>query len=302
LTIQADDLFAGVLPFFYTAEERSFRRAAERLGVTPAAVSKAVLRLEDRLGVKLLVRTSRTVAMTPEGAAFQDRCREAIASLEAGREAVSEARRQPRGDVHLSMPFILGRIVVPALPRLAARYPNLRFRLSMTDRLVRLVDDQVDVAFRIGDLPDSRLVSRRLRGSRWVTVAAPSYIARAGRPAQPSDLVRHDLLVFVAPNGRPRAWSFRDPRTGAPIATPVEPRLLLDHGDHLLTAAIAGLGVCQVLDFMTTDPLGDGRLVEVLATHAAEGPPVHALTAPERSRAANVRAVMAFLAETFARA
>ena len=297
-----DDLFAGVLPFFYTAEERSFRRAAERLGVTPAAVSKAVLRLEERLGVKLLARTSRTVAPTPEGAAFQERCREAIASLEAGREAVSEARRQPRGTVHLSLPFILGRIVVPALPRLAARYPNLRFRLSMTDRLVGLVDDQVDVAIRIGELADSRLVSRRLRGSRWVTVAAPSYLARVGRPAHPSDLARHDGLMFVAPNGRPRAWTFRDPRSGAATTVPVEPRLLLDHGDHLLAAAIAGLGVCQVLDFMITDPVADGRLVEVLGGHAAEGPPIHALAVPERRRAANVRAVMAFLSDAFARA
>lgn len=295
------DLFAGILPFFHTAEERSFRRAAQRLGVTPAAVSKALLKLEEGLGIKLLARTSRTVALTPEGAAFLERCREAIASVQAGREQLSASRRLPRGQIHLTLPFILGSVVMPELPRLSARYPNLAFRVSMTDRLVRLLDEGVDVAVRIGDLPDSNLVMRLLGHSRWVTLAAPTYVARHGPPAHPDDLRRYNCLRFVAPNGRPRDWTFRDPETDRPFVHKVFGNLLIDHGEHLLDAALAGLGIGQVLDFMVGSILRDGTAVEVLTGYAAPGPPIHALTSRERAGSASVRAVLQFLTETFQR-
>lgn len=296
-----DGLFSGVLPFFHAAEERSFRRAAERLGVSTAAVSKAVLKLEDALGVKLLARTSRTVAVTPEGALFVERCREAIGSMEAGRELVAQAQRQPSGEVHLTLPFIVGRIVAPRLGALATRYPRLTFRVSTTDRLVRLVEERVDVAIRIGALPSSSMIARHLRGSRWVTVASPAYLAQHGPPAHPDDLARHTCLQFVGPTRRSRDWSFVEPRGGKEIATAVKGRLLIDQGEHLLEAAISGMGVCQVLDFMPAEQLARGQLVEVLGAWAAPGPPIHALTTPERSRAPAVRALVGHLVETFRR-
>lgn len=295
------DLFAGVLPFFHVAEERSYRRAAQRLGVSPAAVSKAVLRLEEGLGVKLLARTSRTVALTQEGAVFLERCRDAISSLQAGREQLSESRRHPRGELVVTLPFILGRLVIPELAKIAARYPGLSFRMSLTDRLVRLVEEGVDVAVRVGSKEDSSLIARKLRGSRWVTVAAPSWVARHGPPAHPDDLAGHDCLRFVAPNGRPRDWTFADPATGRTLPTRVTGRLLVDHGEHLLEAAAAGLGICQVLDLMVGESLRSGRLVEVLGSWAAPGPDIHALATPERSRSPNVRAFFAFLTDLFHR-
>lgn len=290
--MSATDLFAGILPFVHTAEARSFRKAGERLGVTSAAVSKAVLRLEERLGVKLLARTSRSVALTPEGTAFLARCRDAIASVEAGHEQLSESRRAPHGEVHLTLPFILGRVIVPELGRLASRYPRLTYRLTMTDRLTRLVEEQVDVAIRIGALEDSSLVVRPLRVTRWVTVAAPGYLARRGVPGHPRDLARHDGLCFVAPSGRPRDWTFTEPGRGARLSAAPPPRLLINQGEHLLAAALAGLGLAQVLDFMVGDHVADGRLIEVLGELAAVGPPIQALVTPERSRAPNVRAVL----------
>lgn len=297
-----EDLFFGVAPFLHTAENRSYRKAAERLGVTPAAVSKAVLKLEERLGVKLLVRTSRSVSLTPEGAAFLVRCREAMSSLQAGREQLSAARSMPRGELRLTLPFILGRRVVPELPRLQARYPDLTFRVSMTDRLVRLVEEGVDVGVRVGGREDSSLVSKVLGTSRWVTVASPSYLARAGAPIKPEQLARHSCLMFVAPNGRPREWTFLDPQTGRALEPPkLEPKLLVDQGELMLEAAVAGMGVCQVLDFMVGDLLAGGRLQEVLAPYAAEGPTLHALAAPERARTPNVRACFEFLAGVFER-
>ncbi|MFT3838080.1 MAG: LysR family transcriptional regulator [Myxococcaceae bacterium] len=293
-----DELFSGVMPFFQVAEERSFRKAAQRLGVTSAAVSKAVLKLEESLGVKLLVRTSRTVALTPEGATFAARCREAISSVQAGRELILEAQRQPTGEVAITVPFILGRIVTRDLHLLGARYPRLTFRVSTTDRLVRLPEEKVDVALRIGPLEDSTMIARHLRGSRWVTVAAPSYVAQRGAPAQPGELEKHECLQFVSPDGRPRDWTFLDRHARHVLTTRVKGRLLIDQGEHLLDAAAAGFGICQVLDFMVGEQLAQGRLVEVLPEWAANGPPIHALTSPERSRAPAVKAVVGHLVET----
>ncbi|MBS1152253.1 MAG: yafC4 [Myxococcaceae bacterium] len=297
----SDELFSGVLPFFHVAEERSFRRAAQRLGVTAAAVSKAVLKLEEQLGVKLLARTSRTVAVTPEGALFAERCREAIATMQAGRELVSRAQRQPSGELHLTLPFIVGRLVARELGALATRYPRLTFRVSTTDRLVRLLEDNVDVAIRIGSLESSSLIARHLRGSRWVTVASPAYLAQHGPPSHPDELAQHHCLQFVAPSGRPRDWAFVDRSTGAVKSTHLKGRLKIDQGEHLLDAAISGMGVCQVLDFMLADPLSKGQLVEVLGTWAAPGPPIHALTTRERSRAPAVVALVKHLVDTFRR-
>lgn len=291
-----EDLFSGVAPFLHTAENRSYRRAAERLGVTPAAVSKAVLKLEERLGVKLLVRTSRSVSLTPEGEAFLLRCREAMGSLQAGREQLSAARSMPRGELKVTLPFILGRLVVPELPRLSARYPDLRFRVAMTDRLVRLVEEGVDVGVRVGGREDSTLVSKVLGTSRWVTVASPRYLAKAGIPARPDQLAAHTCLMFVAPDGRPREWTFAD------VEPPrLEPKLLVDQGELMLEAAAAGMGICQVLDFMVGDRIADGRLQEVLPGYGAPGPTLHAVAAPERARTPNVRACFEFLAGVFAR-
>jgi DNA-binding transcriptional LysR family regulator len=290
------DLFTGVPHFFHVAEEHSFRRAAQRLGLTPAAVSKAVLKLEDRLGVKLLQRTSRSVSLTPEGAQFLARCREAFSALQAGHEQLSQSRGLPRGELSISIPFILGRVVVPELPKLAARYPDLRFKVTMTDRLVRLQEEQIDVGVRVGAKEDSSLISRALGGSRWVTVAAPSYLARHGTPSRPEDLARHTCLQFVAPNGRPREWTFTGPEE-----LKVDGRLRIDQGELMLEAAAAGFGLCQVLDFMVGERLQDGRLVEVLARFSAAGPALHAVAAPERARTPNVKACFAFLANVFAR-
>jgi DNA-binding transcriptional LysR family regulator len=293
------DLFTGVLPFFHTAQERSFRRAAERLGVTPAAVSKAVLRLEEELGVKLLVRTSRTVSLTPEGSAFLERCREAILSVQTGRELLTQARKAPRGELRVTLPFILGNLVVPRMATLSARYPELSFRVAMTDRPLRLAEEGVDVAVRIGVPADSGLIGRHLRDSRWVTVGAPTYVARRGPPSHPGDLAGHNCLHFVAPDGRPREWTFLEPASGEARPTRVEGNFSIDHGEHLLAAAVSGLGLCQVLDFMVEEHLREGRLVEVLASYSAAGPPIYALCTAERRRSPNVTAFLAFLAEVF---
>jgi DNA-binding transcriptional LysR family regulator len=286
-----------VLPFVRTAEERSFGRAAASLGVTTAAVSKAVRKLEDDLGVKLLDRSSRVVTLTREGEVFLARSREAVLHVQGAREAMQRSRREPQGQLAVTLPFILAPFVVPNLGRLGAQYPRLSFQLHLSDRVARLAAESYDVAIRMGELESSSLVSRLLRATRWVTVAAPSYLSRRPAPRTPADLVDHNCLRFVGPSGKPRGWTFVD--EARPVAVDTAGNLLVDHGDALLAAAGAGMGLCQVLDFMVADALRDGRLVEVLASFAADGPRIHALATSGRASSANVRAFMRFLVDAF---
>jgi len=298
--IEQIDLFSGVVPFFHVAEQLSFRRAAEHLGISTAAVSKAVARLEERLGVKLLSRSSRVVALTPEGKLFHIRSREAVASLHAGHAQLKRARAEPRGDVHISTSFILGPILVAALPVLTTRYPELVVHLELSDRVSGLLDEDTDVALRVGARTSSTLVSRILYRPRWVTVASPDFLARHGSPARPAELARFNCLRFVDPRGRPVPWWFAE-QDEAPSPHEVTGSLLVNQGDLLLAAVSSGNGIAQLFDFMVTELVRDGRLVEVLDAFTSEGPPIHAVTAPERSRSANVRAVIDFATTTFGR-
>jgi LysR family transcriptional regulator, regulator for bpeEF and oprC len=291
------ELFAGILPFVRTAEERSFGRAAASLGVTTAAISKAVKKLEDELGVRLLDRSSRVVTLTRDGEEFLERCRQAVLGVQGAREALQGRRREPQGEIALTMSSILAPFVVPGLTRLGAQYPRLTFRLHLSDRIARLADESYDVAIRMGELPPSSLIAKLLLRTRWVTVGAPSYLARRPAPRTPDDLASHNCLRFVGPNGKPRDWWFQEGDRARRFA--VDGNLQIDHGGYLLAAAAAGMGLCQTADFMVRDALRDGSLVELLGDHTAAGPSVHAVATPARASSANVRAVMHFLADAF---
>jgi LysR family transcriptional regulator for bpeEF and oprC len=300
VTAPYEDPFRGLVPFVHVAQSRSFRRAAEELGVTTAAVSKAVAKLEEDLGVRLLQRTSRSVSLTPEGATYLERARAALDAVRGGRDLVAQSRRSPRGEITVSIPVILGALVVSRLPSLARRHPSLRFTLRFTDRLARLADDAIDLAVRVGPLADSSLIARKVCPTRFVTVASPAYLGRHGAPERPDALADHETLRLVAPNGKARAWVFRAPGEAAPFEVETRGALLVDHGERLLDAALAGLGVTQVLDFMARDLVRDGRLVEVLRPWATDGPAVHAVSLPQRANSANVQALVQFLREAFA--
>lgn len=288
-----DELFNGVQAFVYTAEALSFRRAAERLGVSAAATSKAVKRLEQELGVALLHRSTRRVALTEEGAAFLERCRAAVEAMEAGRRELAEARAAPRGRVVLSMSPVLGRRVLRHAPELLARHPELRLELRVSDHYASLVDDAVDIALRLGELEDSALMARRLGQARWVTVASPAWLTRAGVPASPASLEGHEVLRFRAPGGGLVAPRFLGKGPPPRLAG----RLDTDNGELLVAAARAGLGVVQAFDFMVEEDLRAGALVEILEGFAAPGPPLHALWRPGQQRLPRVRATLDWLLE-----
>lgn len=291
------DLFAGIVPFVAAAEAGSFTAGAARLGVTPAAVSKAVRRLEADLGVALFDRTTRKVQLSDEGRRFHARCRAAIDAVTSGRDALALARDDPRGEVTVSLSPALAPRLVPRLDRLLDRHPALRVHLRVSDRLARLVDEGVDVAVRVGSLADSALVGRRLYRIRWVTAGAPGYLARHPAPRVPADLTEHRCIAFAGPEGQvPWRFMVDEQVLEWPPGAPLD----LDSGPMVVAAAEAGLGLCHAFDFMVDAAIAAGRLVPVLADFAADGPPITALCLPGRQRLPRVRAVLDFLAEAFA--
>jgi LysR family transcriptional regulator for bpeEF and oprC len=289
------DLFRGLVPFVAVVDAGGFRAAGARLGVTAAAISKSVGELEARLGVVLLLRGTRTVTPTPEGHALAARAREAIAAIGGARDALESTKHAPSGELSVSAPHVAAGLVAPALALLRHRHPRLSFRLTITDRLSRIEEESIDIAVRIGPITHASLVARRLRRTRLLTVAAPSYLGRRGVPRRLDELASHDCLVLTGGGGRPRPWEFRTSRREVPIA------MLTDHGPSLLDAALVGLGITQLFDHMAEPHLRAGALVELFEPECADGPDVHAVCAPGRRAAPRVRAAFAAFADAFAR-
>lgn len=285
------ELFRGVVTFVAAAEVKSFRKAAIDLGVSAAAVSKAIAALEQETGVKLFVRGARDVSLTSEGEAFLAHCRAAVRAVATGRATLEARKKQPQGELVITAPYIAAPLVAPVVALLRERHPKLAFALRVTDRLARLGEEGVDVALRIGALDASELVARKVRSTELVTVASPAYLARAGRPTSIDALSSHACVGAIGPKGKPFEWWFRSgPRE-------VRSVLLTDFGPALLDAALAGVGVTQLFDFMATPLVREGRLALVLEEEIAPGPDVFALCAPGRQSSARVRVAMDAFAE-----
>jgi LysR family transcriptional regulator, regulator for bpeEF and oprC len=272
------DVLNGLTTFAAVAETLGFRAAAKRLHVTPAAVSRSIQRLEERLGVRLLHRTTRRVALTREGERYAARCREALAQMKLAEDEIASARDAPHGTLGVSASPILAPLVVSRIARFLLRHPAVRVDLQLTDRVVPFAapatkESGVEVALRIGPVGDGALVARALLRPRWRTIAGPGYLARRGVPRAVEDLTAHDCLRF-ADRGRARPWAFRD-RSGRAVSFAPRGSLDVDLGDVLVDAALGDAGVAQVLEFMVADHLRAGRLVEVLDDFVAPGPTVH---------------------------
>lgn len=289
------ETFRGVVPFVAVAEEKSFRKAAARLGVSPAAVSKAVQTLEEVVGQALFQRTTRAVSLTRAGEQFFERCQQAVASVKGGRDALASTHAQPSGQLVVSAPFIVVPLLVPVLALLSSRFPRLTFDVRVTDQLSRFAEESVDVAVRVGTLATSSLVARSLRHTKLLTIASPAYLARQGTPSKLEQLNEHRCLMTRGPNNKTRPYLF----ASGPLM--VAPTVLIDHAPMLVDAALAGLGVTQAFDFMVNELIEEGRLVQLLPATAAAGPDIHAVCSPGRRASANVRAAFDALAESFAK-
>jgi DNA-binding transcriptional LysR family regulator len=268
-----------------------FSAAAREQGLTQSALSRRVAALEARLGVRLLARSSRGIRLTDAGERFHGGAQRAIAELDAAERAVASRAGELRGSLRLHLPPAFGRrVVLPLALEFAAHQSGLALHVTFADRVVDLAAERADLAVRIGALRGAGLVRRRVGASRPVTCAAPSYLARRGTPRRPADLARHDALVLgiYAPRER---WSFE---TGTDVR--VHPRLVSNDVDALLAAAIAGLGIARLPDFVAADALRSGALVALLERHRAPAAPIHAVWPDRRQQPPAARAFVELLA------
>ena len=257
-------VFAELSSFVAIAEALSFSRAGERLRRDATVLSRRLRALESRLGVRLIERTTRSVALTEAGRAYLDRAREILRSIDAAdREAAIHATGEPRGHLRLALPDSFGRIwLTPMLTEFLAAHPRITVEAEFSNRFVDLVGERFDLAVRLGELNDSRLVARRVCARRRLLCASPDYLARHGAPRRPEDLTRHACLVFTGLSNRDR-WDMADAK-GTVRRVAVSGRLASDHAEVLVDAAVAGLGIMLATDWLVGPKIQAGSLVQVL--------------------------------------
>jgi DNA-binding transcriptional LysR family regulator len=292
--------FEGLAMFAKVAEERSFAGAARALGVSVATVSRAVARLEDRLGARLLNRTSRQLALTEFGASLAEQAGQVFDLAAAAEGAAREQSARPRGLVRLAVPMSFGlRWVAPLLPEFFRRYPEVQLDLHLSDATVDLIGDGFDAALRIAVLADSSLVARKLAPVRRLVVASPAYLARHGVPRHPADLQAHQCLGY-AYRARSDAWQFFNPAGEEASVRPRGP-LRVTNSDALIPMVLAGMAICELPDFMAADHVRDGGLVPLLGDWAMPAGGLYFVTPSSRARPAKVEALGKFFAEHLSR-
>ena len=291
------DRLDEISAFVAVAEARSFTQAAKRLGVSGAQVSKLVAKLENRLGARLLNRTTRDVSLTDTGRAYLERARQLLEDFDSLETSVRD-QSGPRGTLRISAPVSFGASqLTPALLDFAVAYPDVALDVSATDRMVNLVEEGFDVAVRIGQLHDSSLVARKLAAVRMVTCAAPDYLTRVGTPLRPEDLSHHEAILDTNA-ADPLTWRFG---TGAEAHdVRVHGRLRFNGASACVAAGVLGFGMVRTPAFAAADDLRAGRLRPILCPFEPAPIHVHAVYPHARHLAAKVRVFVDFLAKRYA--
>ena len=293
------DRLHGILVFLRVVEHGTLSGAARALGVSTAAVSASVTRLERQLAVRLLNRTTRRVGTTAEGAEFYARCKQITADLAEAELAVGRAARGPSGRLRVRLPLTLGRMwIVPRLPEFLRRYPALSVEVVCMDFVPYTMEEGIDLSVQTGELHDSSLAVRRLATAGYAVCASPAYLERQGRPATPQDLREHTCIAYRRPRtGRVRDWRFRD---GAGIRqVPISSSLTFNRIELLIEAAIAGYGLIQIPECYAQPSIARGALAPVLEEYRAGGYDISAVYRQQQRRAPNVRAFMDFVTGLF---
>jgi len=268
------------------AEHLSFAEAGRRLNLSPTTVTRAIAALEASLGVQLLMRTTRSVSLTEEGMVFLEHCRAGIDEIDLAFDTARGTASAPRGTLTVTAPVMFGRMhVLPIVTELLTLYPELKIRLLLIDRVVRLVEEGIDLAVRIADLPDSSMHMLRVGQVRRVLSASPAYLEKRGEPTTRAALRGHDLIAMEDTDSSYRGWGIE---SGQRAELP--PRLSVNSMDAAISAAVAGLGIVQTFSYQIADHVEAGRLRRILAEEPAPALPVSLLFQSGRKDRPNIRA------------
>jgi DNA-binding transcriptional LysR family regulator len=284
--------------FIAVVEAGSFVAAADATGLSKAAVSRHVADLEKRLGARLLHRTTRRLSLTDDGQAFLARSKEVLAATEEAEAEISSRTGEATGLLRINAPLSFGVLhLAPLWGRFARENPGVSLDISLSDRVVDLVDEGFDLAVRITNLPSSQLVSRKLASTRMVLCASPGYLAAHGEPGTPSDLAGHEIISYSYWSGRDE-WTFTD-ADGQPASVRIGARIHANNGDTCRAAALADQGIILQPDFIVGEDLRRGALVELLHPWSAGSIDIHAMYPTRKFLPAKTRRMVDFLVESF---
>jgi DNA-binding transcriptional LysR family regulator len=288
------DRLAAMRVFTAVADAGSLSAAGRRLNMPLATVSRHLAALEDEIGVRLMTRTTRHLALTEPGRHYLESCRRILAELETADLALAGQHLEPRGEIAITAPAMFGRLhVVPIVVAFLEAFPQVTARLLLVDRVVDLIEEGLDVSVRIGVLADSSLMATRVGGIRLVTCASPAYLAKHGAPATPLELAGHDCISFGAFSPAER-WVYAGPIKSRRV--PVHSRLIVNTADAAIGAARAGLGITRVLSYQAESSVAEGALRLILEDFELEALPVSLLHREDRLPQAKVQRFIAFAA------
>jgi LysR family transcriptional regulator, regulator for bpeEF and oprC len=283
--------------FVRVADLHSFTRAADVLGLSRAVVSTQVADLERHLRCQLFHRTTRRVGLTSDGAEYLARCQRILAELEAADEAMQRTRLSPQGRLRVDVPVTFGRsLLIPALPKFTARYPDLQLEVQFNDRVVDLIAEEVDLVVRVGPVREPHLIARRVVTTRLLTCASPQYLAAHGAPAEPEDLRRHKLVGLLGSgNRRPQRWRFQRGAVRKQLSLPFN--VAFNSVEGQVRAAVRGVGVVHAMDLVVAEALAAGKLEVVLREWSAPGAPISVVCRSALRDSPKIRVFAEFAAE-----
>jgi len=289
------DRIDAMQAFLAVADLEGFAPAARKLGLSPSGVTRLIAALEEHLGARLLQRTTRSVALTDAGARYLARVRRILADVEEAEASIKDERTRPSGRLIVSAPIGFGRLhVSPLMSEYLKRYPEVSGELRLTDRVINLIEDGVDLAVRIGHLADSSLVARHVGEMRRIVVASPGYLKAHGEPKTPEAIASHQTIQFSATTASPDLRFVRD---GKEIRIAPVPRLTTNSADAAIQYAVAGGGLTRVLAYQAADAVKRGRLKIVLAKFEQPPLPIHVVYPTSRLLSAKVRAFIDLVVE-----
>lgn len=293
------DRISAMQVFVKVVELGSFARAAERMGLSTSACSRQVADLEAHLDTRLLNRTTRKLSLTEAGRTFHERCVQLVADVEEAELSARAGRDRPRGTLRVTCAVNFGlRHISPLLGAFLQRHPDVRIDLSLSDRMVDIVEEGFDLAIRIGESRSTSVIARRLGETQLLVCASPAYLKRHGTPTTPAQLAEHNCMLYEYLNPR-NEWRFTG-RDGSEHRVRVTGSMQANNGDVLADAAAQGLGVCCEPDFIVADHLASGRLQRILPEHEAPATAIYAVFPSRRHLSAKVRAFVDALAAAFA--